>query len=866
MKAIYQDKQSIFQVLGCLLKQPDLLNDEKNYLTNEDFVERFHKIVFSAIQNLHSTGVEVIDFIAIDNYLNHFPAQYANFNENNGLEYLQKAIELSEIDNFKYYYTRVKKFSLLRKLEDFGIDISDIYRENMSVQDLMSFDELSLDGILEEIEKRFIEIKDQFLLNYGAYGQQAGKNIFKLIENLKQAPEIGSPLPGTILNTITRGARLRKLYLYSAPTGLGKALANGTKVLTPNGYKNIESFSIGDEIFGEDGEIYHIKGVFPQGQKEIYEIEFSNSAVVQCCNEHLWNFQTNNQRYDNPNNWQTKTLQEIIDTEPLYKQEKENKRWRLYLPIIKPLKFNKKELPIAPYTMGALLGDGGFREFNQCTFTNEDLDIVARVNSELGLINSQLQLKKNSKIDYEIKQINRQNKSLFHQILQQLNLRDKKSNNKFIPDIYKYSTIEDRFALLQGLIDTDGTCNGTSYDFITVSKQLCDDLKFVCESLGLVVKYSTKKTFYYKNGQKINGQLGHRLFIKTNKIFPKIHYSQKRESQWKQGQTEARITIRDIKKTGIYTEMTCISTTNPSELFILEHGIVTHNTRYLAAAAAGLSCGEIYDINTRKWVKHGGKEPTLYITTELEVDEVQTLFLAYLSGVNEQSILDGNYNAGEEERVHYAAKLLMNSPIWIEHLPNYNIQDIENTLRRYRISKGVKYCMFDYIHTTFKLLMEVGTSSKGMKLREDIILYILAIRLKDLCNELGMHISTATQVNAEWENKTNGNQNLLRASKAIADKIDIGLIALPLSQKDIETLSKMDIIKEKRIPMPNVCYHIYKTRRSKYSSVKLWNRVDLGTCRTTNLFLTDNNYNPIPIEALEIEIDDTPELAFGGYF
>jgi len=76
----------------------------------------------------------------------------------------------------------------------------------------------------------------------------------------------------------------------------------------------------------------------------------------------------------------------------------------------------------------------------------------------------------------------------------------------------------------------------------------------------------------------------------------------------------------------------------------------------------------------------------------------------------------------------------------------------------------------------------------------------------------------------------------------------------------------MDVIQNNRIPMPNVCYHIYKTRRSKFSSVKLWSRMDLGTCRIVNLFLTDNNYNPIPIAALEIEIDDSPDLAFGKYF
>lgn len=138
-----------------------------------------------------------------------------------------------------------------------------------------------------------------------------------------------------------------------------------------------------------------------------------------------------------------------------------------------------------------------------------------------------------------------------------------------------------------------------------------------------------------------------------------------------------------------------------------------------------------------------------------------------------------------------------------------------------------------------------------MKLREDNVLLMLTTRLKNMCNDLGVFIFTATQVNMEYKNVRDADQNLLRGAKSIADKIDVGIVALEPTQADLESLSpelmsRFDCI-------PNIVFHVYKNRRGKYKSVKVWAYVDLGNCRTTDLFMTDNDYRVIPIEITKIE-------------
>lgn len=387
-----------------------------------------------------------------------------------------------------------------------------------------------------------------------------------------------------------------------ACAGSGKALVNGTGVLTPNGYVPIEQLKVGDTVYDECGYWQKVTGVFPQGKKKVYKVKFSDDTIIKCCKDHLWAYQTYNMRRTHKG-FDVKTLEYIKDNVPIniypfeHKTKGKQNRANIYIPMCEAVQFDKKELPLRPYLLGALLGDGCIRnkEVN-CgfSFTNEDADVVSRVDSELKEIGAYLKLS-----DGCTYRINTTRDNKLTPILMKLGLLNTSSHNKFIPEIYKLSSVEDRLELLKGLIDTDGTCDGTNYEITLASEQLIDDIQFIVETLGMTATKSSKRAMCYKeNNETVDCGEVYRLYIKTSESIDKIHYSEHRESQWKKGQTSARRTIVEIQETEEEDEMTCIKVSGLSELFLTEHCIVTHNTTIsVNLIAKRILTGEIKDVN-----------------------------------------------------------------------------------------------------------------------------------------------------------------------------------------------------------------------------------------------------------------------------
>ena len=279
----------------------------------------------------------------------------------------------------------------------------------------------------------------------------------------------------------------------------------------------------------------------------------------------------------------------------------------------------------------------------------------------------------------------------------------------------------------------------------------------------------------------------------------------------------------------------------------------TGKTRSMIADACSIACDKIYDSTTATWIENGTKEPTIFITTEQEVDEIQTMMLAFLSNVNENHIIYNNYEEGELERVLYAAELIKKCPIYIKKLPDFSLQDIENTIKFSIHEWGVRYVFFDYLHSSMKILGEV-TSKAGIKgLREDNVLFMISIRLKDLCNEYGVFIMTATQLNAEFKTATEYDQTLLRGAKSIADKIDLGMIILKASQEDKEALK--EVILKSGFEEPVLKISVYKNRRGQYKDILMWCKADLGTCRIEPMFITDYQYKLMDVPDLQIKVN-----------
>ena len=276
-------------------------------------------------------------------------------------------------------------------------------------------------------------------------------------------------------------------------------------------------------------------------------------------------------------------------------------------------------------------------------------------------------------------------------------------------------------------------------------------------------------------------------------------------------------------------------------------------TRSMIADACYIGCGKIYD-ETLGWIKTGAAQPTLYITTEQELEEIQTMMLAFLSNVEEDHILNGKYEGDEEDRVREAAKILAESPLYVEELPDFSLKDVEDKIKKNLRDHDVKYVFHDYIHTSLKILEEITRRSGGVNLREDNILFILSNKLKDICNTYGVFIESATQLNGDWKEAKIPDQNLLRGAKAIADKIDYGSILLNVTTEDIEALEP--ILSSNVFERPTIKLSIYKNRRGKYKGVILWCKANLGCCRIQPMFCTSYDYEMISVDNMKIVVEE----------
>ena len=159
-----------------------------------------------------------------------------------------------------------------------------------------------------------------------------------------------------------------------------------------------------------------------------------------------------------------------------------------------------------------------------------------------------------------------------------------------------------------------------------------------------------------------------------------------------------------------------------------------------------------------------------------------------------------------------------------------------------------------------KILEEVTRRSGGVKRREDNVLFMLSVKLKDICNQYNVFILSATQLNGQYTDSDTPDQNLLRGAKSIADKIDFGCIMLPVTESDKEKLNR--IIQSTAFDVPNLKISVYKNRRGRYKGVYLWCKADLGVCRINPMFVTDYSYELQQVPDLKILTDED----IGGAF
>ncbi|WNI22215.1 helicase-related protein [Streptomyces sp. ITFR-16] len=350
--------------------------------------------------------------------------------------------------------------------------------------------------------------------------------------------------------------------LLQGEVGSGKAQPLDSLVLTPEGYKPMGNVVRGDEVVVPTGEVAAVGGVFPQGERDVWRLVLSDDTVVEADDEHLWIVGTSSAwaRGDMPKVMTTREIR--MDT---YKADGSPK-W--YLPPAAPVDLTSgSEPPLDPYVFGMLLGDGSFR--HNLRLSTADDEILNAARSALGP-DCELVPVPGSTCDYTIRMTGPRGGSQRNpviSVLRALKLWGSASHHKFIPPVFKNTSIKHRLAVLQGLMDTDGTVDaqGMCVSFCSASRQLADDVAWLVRSLGGRARVQPKRAAFSVSIAMPAEYVPFRLARKASRIRTRPKYNTFRRG------------IRSVEYVG-RKPVQCISVAHPSRAYVTDHFTVTHNT------------------------------------------------------------------------------------------------------------------------------------------------------------------------------------------------------------------------------------------------------------------------------------------------
>ncbi|MEU6622217.1 helicase-related protein [Streptomyces litmocidini] len=349
--------------------------------------------------------------------------------------------------------------------------------------------------------------------------------------------------------------------LLQGEVGSGKAQPLDSLVLTSVGFRRMGDMRVGDEVIVPTGETAVVDGVFPQGEREVWRILLSDGTAVECDDEHLWIVGTSGA-------WHRGQAPKVLTTREIrHDLLKANGSSKWYIPPAAPVDLGDgATLPLDPYLLGVLLGDGSFRHNLRLSTTDAEIHDAVAMSVEPDC---RLTPVVGSRCDYTIQLVRRAGgvRNPVIQALRDLELWGVTSHDKFIPEQFKNATIKDRLAVLQGLLDTDGTVHqdGMSVSLCSASRSLAEDVAWLVRSLGGRARVLPKKTAFNVSVALPDEYPPFRLVRKAERMRPRPKYNTFRRG------------IRAVEYVG-RKAVQCISVAHADHAYVTDHFTVTHNT------------------------------------------------------------------------------------------------------------------------------------------------------------------------------------------------------------------------------------------------------------------------------------------------
>lgn len=277
-----------------------------------------------------------------------------------------------------------------------------------------------------------------------------------------------------------------------------------------------------------------------------------------------------------------------------------------------------------------------------------------------------------------------------------------------------------------------------------------------------------------------------------------------------------------------------------------------NKTRTALSDMVMVACEEFFDLKTMKYIPIGPSMPCTFISTEIDLKQIQITLLAIVSGISEDVIKDGKFSEEVYLRLQKGIEIIKKSPIYLHYLPEYDIQDVSQIIEKDVLQHGVKFVWHDYIMYNPKLAKSTSSEYGSTNMREDLVLVDFSAKLKKLAEKFDVFISTSTQLNRSAKDHEMRDTSAIRGSSAIIDKVDMASLMFRATEKDLKKLEHVTRMPGMR--KPNFCHYIFKNREGE-NNIIVWTIRNMGNMREEMCFCTTMDYEYLShIQPLDLTV------------
>lgn len=766
-------------VLGSVLKNPASIVRVSDFLKPEDFYQQRNRHVYRAMLTLFADG-QPIDYHSTADRLQ----QHGTYEASGGLLYLSELnLATPSAAHIEHYGRIVERTSIMRQLIAKAQTIAEIaYRDN-----------LDPDTALEKAEQLILSVAEKRVTRDFRSLEAVLAQYMEQIEALQEgeATRYGIPTGYTDLDKLLGGFQRTDLIILAARTSVGKALALDTPIPTPNGWTTMGQLRVGDQVFDEHGRPCTVTFATPvQTERVCYEVLFSDGERIVADADHQWSVLTRSARRS--------TRQPVVMTTDQMRADLRTPTGHLNfsIPVAGPLEYPAVDLPVDPYVLGVWLGDG---TSSSPTVTLGDGGIVSQLQAigcevrprsshgtpqyALGAwIGRGQRIPANAKLTNDLVGqirehlaagrtgiglaaeygVSRASISLIRssttwrrppvedglfEALGGLNV----IRNKHIPAAYRRAAVSERVALLQGLMDTDGSITIAGYaEFCSTSRALADGVYELAAGLGLAPRLKT-------DSARLNGvDHGPRYRVTFLPMdFPVFRLERKLARQRTVAPT-AKARQRYVTAINPVTSVPvrCIQVDSPNHLYLAGRACIpTHNTSFALNLAVNAA------------VKHHAT--VAVFSLEMSAEQLAGRLLSMESGVDAPRIRSAHLNEQEGRKLDAAMNHLARAPIWVDDTPSIPIMELRSKARRLAAEHGLDMIVIDYL----QLIASEGGESRVQELAQ------VSRALKALARELRVPIIALSQLSRAVEQRTPHIPQLsdLRESGALEQDADVVL-------------------------------------------------------------------------------------------